>query len=79
MSNKFLEELFIVKNNPNSANNIVEANIEINKQLEDGTVHAPIQAQSEAERANIDLQNEFNNDGNKEDIRTSPAAISTPQ
>ena len=67
-----------MKNDPNSVNNTVEANIEINKQLEDGTVHAPIQAQSEAERANLELQNQFNNDGNK-DIRTSPAAISTPQ
>jgi hypothetical protein len=67
-----------VKNDPNSVNNTVEANIEINNQLEDGTVHAPIQAQSEAERANLELQNQFNNDGNK-DIRTSPAAISTPQ
>lgn len=67
-----------MKNNPNSANNIVEANIEINKQLEDGSVHAPIQAQSEAERANIELQNQFIND-DKKDIRTSPAAISTPQ
>ncbi|MEH7011140.1 hypothetical protein V7087_09985 [Neobacillus niacini] len=67
-----------MKNDPNVENAIVEANIEINKQLEDGKVHAPIQAQSEAERANIDLQNQFNNEGNK-DIRTSPAAISTPQ
>jgi hypothetical protein len=67
-----------VKNDPNSANDTVEANIEINRQLEDGKVHAPVEAQSEAERANIDLQNQFNNDGNK-DIRTSPAAISTPQ
>lgn len=67
-----------MKNDPNSANDTVEANIEINKQLEDGTVHAPIQAQSEVERANVELQNQFNNDGSK-DIRTSPAAISTPQ
>ena len=67
-----------MKNDPNSAKNTVEANIEINKQLEDGTVHAPIQAQSEVERANIKLQNQFNND-DKKDIRTSPAAISTPQ
>jgi hypothetical protein len=70
--------MFTVKNDPNSANDTVEANIEINRQLEDGKVHAPVEAQSEAERANIDLQNQFNNDGNK-DIRTSPAAISTPQ
>ncbi|WP_179157978.1 hypothetical protein [Bacillus sp. EB106-08-02-XG196] len=67
-----------MKNDPNSANDTVEANIEINRQLEDGKVHAPVEAQSEAERANIDLQNQFNNEGNK-DIRTSPAAISTPQ
>jgi hypothetical protein len=67
-----------VNNDPNSAQNIVEANIEINKKLEDGTVHAPIQTQSEEERANIELQNQYNNVGNK-DIRTSPAAISTPQ
>lgn len=67
-----------MKNDPNSANDTVEANIEINRQLEDGKVQFPIQAQSEAERANIDLQNQFNNEGNK-DIRTSPAAISTPQ
>ena len=67
-----------MKNDPNSANDTVEANIELNRQLEDGKVHAPVEAQSEAERANIDLQNQFNNDGNK-DIRTSPAAISTPQ
>jgi hypothetical protein len=70
--------MFTVKNDPNSANDTVEANIELNRQLEDGKVHAPVEAQSEAERANIDLQNQFNNDGNK-DIRTSPAAISTPQ
>ncbi|NWQ40890.1 hypothetical protein MLOOGBEN_09310 [Bacillus sp. EB106-08-02-XG196] len=70
--------MFTVKNDPNSANDTVEANIEINRQLEDGKVHAPVEAQSEAERANIDLQNQFNNEGNK-DIRTSPAAISTPQ
>ncbi|MEH6991609.1 hypothetical protein V7075_02755 [Neobacillus drentensis] len=67
-----------MKNDPNSANETVEANIEINRQLEDGKVHAPVEAQSEAERANIDLQNQFNNEGNK-DMRTSPAAISTPQ
>jgi hypothetical protein len=67
-----------VKNDPNSANDTVEANIEINKQLEDGKVHEPIQSQSDAERANIELQNQFNSDGNK-DLRTSPAAISTPQ
>jgi hypothetical protein len=71
-------EMFTVKNDPNSANDTVEANIEINRQLEDGKVQAPVETQSEAERANLDLQNQFNNEGNK-DIRTSPAAISTPQ
>lgn len=70
--------LSTVKNDPNFNNEIVEANIEINRQLEDGKVHEPVQATSEAERANLELQKKFNNDENK-DIRTSPAAISTPQ
>ncbi|WHY00654.1 hypothetical protein [Neobacillus sp. DY30] len=79
MSKHFtLKELFDLKDNQNAENAAVEANIKINKQLEDGEVHAPIQAQSEADRANIELQNQFNNNENK-DIRTSPAAISTPQ
>jgi len=68
----------MVKNNPNSANDTIEANIEINKQLEDGKVQAPIQAQSEAERANLELQEQFGKDEHR-DILTSPAAISTPQ
>ncbi|MEH7113618.1 hypothetical protein V7124_14685 [Neobacillus niacini] len=67
-----------MKKDANVDNSAVEANIEINKQLEDGKVHAPVPVQSKAERTNIDLQNQFNNEENK-DIRTSPAAISTPQ
>ncbi|WP_419954934.1 hypothetical protein ACN6MT_04775 [Neobacillus niacini] len=67
-----------MKNDSNSSNKIVEANIEINSQLEDGKVHEPVQASSEAEKANIELQNQFNHDEHK-DIRTSPAAITTPQ
>jgi hypothetical protein len=67
-----------MKNDPNSAKNTVEANIEINQHLEDGTIHEPIQSKTETERANIELQNQFDNDG-KKDVRTSPAAISTPQ
>ena len=63
----------------NSTNEAVEANIEINKQLEDGKLNAPIQAQSEAERANLELQNQFSNDDDQKDIRASPAAIVTPQ
>ncbi|MDQ1000106.1 hypothetical protein QFZ28_000506 [Neobacillus niacini] len=67
-----------MKSDANSANDTVEANIKINKQLEDGSIHEPIQSKTETERANIELQNQFDNNGNK-DIRTSPAAISTPQ
>jgi hypothetical protein len=67
-----------VQNHPDTAKDTVEANIDINKQLEDGKVHAPIQAQSDAEKANLELQEQFSNDGQK-DFRTSPAAISTPQ
>jgi hypothetical protein len=79
MSNNFSAEgAIIMKNDQNSAKNTTEANIEINKQLEDGTVHQPIQSKTETERANIELQNQFDNDG-KKNLRTSPAAISTPQ
>lgn len=67
-----------MKKDPTSTNKIVEANIDINNQLEDGKVHEPVQASSEAEKANIELQNQFNHDEHK-DIRTSPAAIITPQ
>ncbi|SDM99960.1 hypothetical protein [Bacillus sp. OK048] len=65
-------------NDSNSANNTVEANNKINEQLEDGKVHAPIQANSEAERANLELQNQFNQE-EQQNLRISPAAISTPQ
>jgi hypothetical protein len=68
-----------LKNNPNSINDTVKANMEINEQLEDGKVHAPAQADSEAERANLELQSQFDNQEEQQDIRTSPAAISTPQ
>ena len=67
-----------VKNNPNSINKTIEANSEMNNHLEDGKVHEPIRAKSEAERANLELQDQFNNDEHR-DLRTSPAAISTPQ
>ncbi|MDM5329617.1 hypothetical protein [Neobacillus sp. CF12] len=67
-----------MQNYPFASNDTVEANNEINKQLEDGKVHAPVQAQSEAEKANLELQEQFNSEEQK-DIRTSPAAISTPQ
>lgn len=65
-------------NDPNSEKNTVETNIEINKQLEDGKVRAPIQANSEAERANLELQNQFNQE-EKQNPLTSPVTISTPQ
>ncbi len=68
-----------MKTDPISASNTVEANIEINNQLEDGKVHTPIQANSEAEQANLELQNLFSNEAEDHDLRTSPAAISTPQ
>lgn len=66
-----------MKNNLNSTNDTIKANIEMNKQLEDGKVHEPIRAKSEVERANLELQDQFNTDEHK-DLRTSPAAISTP-
>lgn len=69
----------MMKTDPSSESNTVEANIEINNQLEDGKVHTPIQANTEAEAANLELQNLFQNEDEHHDLRTSPAAISTPQ
>jgi hypothetical protein len=74
-----LKGVFKMKTDPTSLSNTVEANIEINNQLEDGKVHTPIQANNEAEQANLELQNLFNNEAEQHDIRSSPAAISTPQ
>ncbi|MEH7251456.1 hypothetical protein V7111_04960 [Neobacillus niacini] len=67
-----------MKSDPNVETATVEANIKINEQLEDGKVHAPIQANSEAERANLELQNQFSQE-EQQSLRTSPANISTPQ
>jgi hypothetical protein len=43
----------------NSANETVEANIKINTQLEDGKVHASTERSSEAESANLQMQDQF--------------------
>lgn len=65
-------------NNRKSVNDTVESNIKINKQLEDGKVHAPISG-TETEMANIELQEQFSSDSEQSDIRTSPTSIVTPQ
>ncbi|MGX6446007.1 hypothetical protein ACWM35_22610 [Neobacillus sp. K501] len=64
--------------NDNSKLETSEANIKLNKQLEDGKTHAPILG-SEAEKANIELQEQFSADSEQKDLRTSPTAIVTPQ
>lgn len=64
--------------NSKSENKTAEANIKLNKQLEDGKVHAPIRG-SETEMANIELQEQFSSDSEQSDLRTSPTAIVTPQ
>jgi hypothetical protein len=63
----------------NSANEAVEANNKINKILEDGKVHAPAQGNSEAETANLQLQEYFRSESQESDEGLSPAQIVTPQ
>jgi hypothetical protein len=63
----------------NSASDAVEANSKINKILEDGKVHAPAQGNSEAETANLQLQEYFGGDSQEPSDGLSPAQIVTPQ
>jgi hypothetical protein len=63
----------------NSANEAVEANNKINKILEDGKVNAPAQGNSEAETANLQLQEYFGGKNQESDKGLSPAQIVTPQ
>lgn len=64
--------------NDNSRIETSQANIKLNKQLEDGKIHAPILG-SEAEKANIELQEQFSGDNEQKDLSTSPTAIVTPR
>lgn len=63
----------------NSVNEAVEANNKINKILEDGKVQAPVQGSSEAETANLQLQEYFRSESEESSEGLSPAQIVTPQ
>lgn len=41
------------------SNDTVQANLKINEQLEDGKVHASTRGRSEAESANLEMQDRF--------------------
>jgi hypothetical protein len=63
----------------NPASEAVEANNKINKILEDGKVHAPVQGDSEAETTNLQLQEYFRSENQESGEGLSPAQIVTPQ
>jgi C-terminal processing protease CtpA/Prc len=62
----------------NSANETVEANIKINEQLEDGKVHASTERSSEAETANLQMQDQFRGENEQPAESVSPAFIYNP-
>jgi hypothetical protein len=62
----------------NSANDTVEANIKINEQLEDGKVHASTERSSEAESANLQMQDQFRGENKQSSEGISGAFIYNP-
>ncbi len=62
----------------NSANETVEANIKINTQLEDGKVHASTERSSEAESANLQMQDQFRGENEQLSENVSGAFIYNP-
>ncbi|MFL6562449.1 MAG: hypothetical protein ACJ8MO_40905 [Bacillus sp. (in: firmicutes)] len=62
----------------NSANDTVEANIKINEQLEDGKVHAFTERSSEAESANLQMQDQFRGENEQSSEGVSGAFIYNP-
>ncbi|MEH7504532.1 hypothetical protein V7152_21370 [Neobacillus drentensis] len=62
----------------NSANETVEANIKINEQLEDGKVHASTERSSEAETANLQMQDQFRGENEQTSEGVSGAFIYNP-
>jgi hypothetical protein len=66
-------------NNSKLDNEAVKANKKINEILEDGRVHESVSGRSEAEMANLELQNQFGAENEEHDINASSVAIVTPQ
>jgi hypothetical protein len=61
-----------------SSNETVEANIKINQQLEDGKVHASTERSSEAESANLQMQDRFRGENEQSSKGISGAFIYNP-
>ena len=61
-----------------SSNETVEANIKINQQLEDGKVHASTERSSEAESANLQMQDRFRGENDQSSEGISGAFIYNP-
>jgi hypothetical protein len=61
-----------------SSNETVEANIKINQQLEDGKVHASTERSSEAESANLQMQDRFRGENEQSSEGISGAFIYNP-
>jgi hypothetical protein len=61
-----------------SSNETVEANIKINQQLEDGKVHASTERSSEAESANLQMQDRFRGENEQSSEDISGAFIYNP-
>lgn len=62
----------------NTANETVEANSKINQRLEDGKVHASTEGSSEAESANLQMQDRFRGEKVQSAEGVSPAYIYNP-
>lgn len=60
------------------SNETVEANIKINEQLEDGKVHASTRGSTEAESANLEMQDRFRGEKRQPAEGVSPAFVYTP-
>lgn len=70
--------MFEVKKQRQFDEEAVEANIALNDRLEDGHVHASTEGLSEAESANIKLQEAFYDDSEKNDIAPTYMNNNTP-
>ncbi|MFP5114312.1 hypothetical protein ACSU64_18285 [Bacillaceae bacterium C204] len=67
-----------MKKDTTSSNETVEANIKINQQLEDGKVHASTERSSEAESANLQMQDRFRGENEQSSEGISGAFIYNP-
>lgn len=59
-------------------NETIQANLEINEQLEDGKVHASAKGETEAQSANLEMQDRFRGEKEKPAEGVSPAFVYNP-